>query len=210
MNTKIYAIIVAPLFACQGIPAETGTILTTTTTSSTTTPAAQDADQDGYDDTVDCDDFNPDVWPGATEVFDSIDNDCDGRVDADGNYSGTVTVTLSAIVEGTAFNYPIQCPTTLERYGEARVEFSITCTDPGGDSTRTGLMGEQITLTPIDRAAVAFADWEGAISLASVDGWDTEGTGSAQWSDLSTVVLSVSVDAFSLDLVGEGTLTFNK
>ena len=42
---------------------------------------ATDADGDGYGDTTDCDDSNPNVHPGAIEFADGLDNDCDGVVD---------------------------------------------------------------------------------------------------------------------------------
>jgi len=41
----------------------------------------EDRDGDGFTD--DCDDDNPDVFPGATEFCDGIDNDCDNVVDED-------------------------------------------------------------------------------------------------------------------------------
>ncbi len=49
-----------------------------------------DADGDGWDTTVDCDDGNGAVYPGAYEnCYDGIDNDCDGLVDgADGDCTG--------------------------------------------------------------------------------------------------------------------------
>ena len=43
--------------------------------------AAQDADGDTYDSTVDCDDENPFVNPGADEECNGIDDNCDGVID---------------------------------------------------------------------------------------------------------------------------------
>ena len=41
-----------------------------------------DFDEDGFTpDAGDCDDTDPDVYPGSTEVCDGIDNDCDGTID---------------------------------------------------------------------------------------------------------------------------------
>ena len=42
-----------------------------------------DADGDGFDATEDCDDADPDVFPGADERCNGVDDDCDGEVDED-------------------------------------------------------------------------------------------------------------------------------
>ncbi|MFH2010205.1 MAG: DNRLRE domain-containing protein, partial [bacterium] len=41
----------------------------------------EDNDGDGVPDGPDCDDTNPAVFPGATEVCNGVDDDCDGEVD---------------------------------------------------------------------------------------------------------------------------------
>jgi hypothetical protein len=43
--------------------------------------APTDADQDGYAAAIDCDDTDPAIYPGALELCDDADNDCDGTID---------------------------------------------------------------------------------------------------------------------------------
>ncbi|MDP7111660.1 MAG: putative metal-binding motif-containing protein, partial [Myxococcota bacterium] len=54
-------------------------------------PADDDADGDGVTEGAgDCDDQDPNTYPGAAEICDARDNDCDGEIpddeiDADGD-----------------------------------------------------------------------------------------------------------------------------
>lgn len=51
-----------------------------------------DLDQDGYVNADDCDDLEFDVFPGATEFCDGLDNNCDGQIDEgiDGCIDGVI------------------------------------------------------------------------------------------------------------------------
>ncbi len=55
-------------------------------------PPTVEADDDGYEEALDCDDSNPDVHPGAQEYCDGVDNDCDGLIDdEDSNVQDSIT-----------------------------------------------------------------------------------------------------------------------
>ncbi|MBT6143958.1 MAG: carboxypeptidase [Gemmatimonadetes bacterium] len=56
----------------------------------TAEPASTDLDGDGYDieNDGDCDDSEPDVWPGNQEICDGLDNDCDPTTDETSDVDG--------------------------------------------------------------------------------------------------------------------------
>ncbi|MCB9779798.1 MAG: IPT/TIG domain-containing protein [Alphaproteobacteria bacterium] len=98
LSSSVLALTAGLLFACGDKDDDTGGDDggddTTDTTDTTDTDAdtdadtdtdgttdAVDADGDGFDETVDCDDSNAAINPGADEVCDDIDNDCDDLID---------------------------------------------------------------------------------------------------------------------------------
>ena len=46
-----------------------------------TVDLAKDADEDRYPASEDCDDKNATVFPGASEICDGLDNDCNDEID---------------------------------------------------------------------------------------------------------------------------------
>jgi hypothetical protein len=90
-------------------------------------PGPVDADGDGHDDTVDCDDGDAEVHPDATEAWNGVDDDCDGRRDADGSYRGTLSARATAVYEGDDYAFDLACTAALERDGP---DFTLVATCP--------------------------------------------------------------------------------
>jgi hypothetical protein len=72
-----------------------------------------DADMDGFCGNADCDDNDPSIYPGAIEICDGLDNDCDGLVDSnDDDFfapSSTVSVpVISGLPDPTPLHEEIQ------------------------------------------------------------------------------------------------------
>jgi len=75
-----------------------------------------DADGDGFNSVMDCDDANPYVNPGAAELIDGIDNDCDGAFDCD----DTDAIQDEYMYDGDADGYGIDD-------GEGNTELFVMC-----------------------------------------------------------------------------------
>ena len=90
-------------------------------------PPPADHDRDGWDETEDCDDLDPAVNPGAVEVaWNGVDDDCDGRVDGNGTYTGDVELTARAVFKGTPYTFLLTCPATLERAASDIFEMNVS------------------------------------------------------------------------------------
>jgi hypothetical protein len=82
----------------------------------------QDSDKDGHTAMTDCNDQDPEIYPGAEEVCDGVDNNCDGEVD-----EGVGTI-MYADTDGDTFGDPESMVNACDT-AEGYVENSDDCDD---------------------------------------------------------------------------------
>lgn len=113
---------------------------------------APDADGDGFDVTTDCDDADPAVFPGATEVArDGVDNDCDGATCSGSSFAAAPAAWTLPATYGTEGALPFDqaasfasCSDNTPAHvladvsGDARLDLVVTfvCGDEATGDTR--------------------------------------------------------------------------
>jgi hypothetical protein len=166
--------------------------------------APVDGDGDGVPLPEDCDDRDPLSYPGAAEAFNGVDDDCDGRIDADGDYVGALALSGTAEIEGVVTPWALSCPATLARGGGA-LGFEARCAPPADDAYLQLILGAEL-LVLAEAPTVSGAAWAGRGELRSSAGWDTWADVSVEFTDFDDPAVAVARDTVSLSLRGAGVL----
>ena len=176
----------------------------------TETAAPEDVDEDGFTTETDCDDWNPLIYPGAIEVADDKDNDCDGHIDWDGVFQGTVDMTATAIYEGAPYSFAQSCTLVVDRIWR-NAAIDVVCQVDLSQPMADLLLGETLTISANGNGIVA-RSWMDDVELESTGGdfsWDANGEMGLTWSELETdggrnISALFQMDTHSLDMQFSG------
>ncbi len=185
-----------------GAPDDTGADTDTDTGPDDTNTAPVDRDADGSPADEDCDDLDGAVFPGAEEVWNGVDDDCDAVVDGDGDWTGEVRLNASAVYEGRRYDFTLDCPFDGTRAAGA-FDWAITCTPDAEDVNAQRLLGATLVVTPKDTDAPD-ARWAGAVEFTSGNGWDSDGEGVIDVDGFDDADVDVEMAGVSLAASGSG------
>ena len=172
-----------------------------------------DIDQDGYTvDDGDCDDWDPNVYPGADERWNYEDDDCDGYEDIDGVHAGNLSFQAVGIYEGTSYSFTQECTGNTERV-EGHLSLLVQCEIDQQQTMADLLLGGTIEVTE-EADFVLEESYSGSVFFNSTGGemeWDASGTVALTWSGLEedggeTINVYAVLDALYLDIQIMGVL----
>lgn len=135
----------------------------------------------------DCDDTQPDVFPGAEETCDGLDNDCDGQIDGslttdgacasfEGAWSGPLQLTLSHGADEYSCDGQVHGAIDYTQHPVFIGSFSCDFGSTGGwDTQLSGSMSSPVALNgELEGSIEAFAgltqDWSGTVGTDALNG----------------------------------------
>ena len=174
-------------------------------------PVLRDIDQDGFLEDVDCDDWNPNRYPGAVEIWNDEDDDCDGYVDIDGVYTGQLQAQSVGIYNGQSYAFSDICTGELVLV-RGQVTMTIQCDIDQNQEKAYVLLGQTVSVSSAENFIFDLVG-DSSATFVSVGGemeWDAMGNVQWVWSDISQIPnrvhTRVVLDAFYLDMDVQGDL----
>lgn len=176
-------------FGCFCITALLATSFACDMSTSGPTVVDYDLDDDGVEYPLDCDDTDPAVFPGAEELCDRIDNDCDGAIDED----ATTLATWYQDLDGDGYGDPNVTVTSCD-VPAGYVRTDLDCDD--GDSA--------VSPDAVEICNAIDDDCDGATDQGAVDAltWfpDADGDG---FGGFSSSVVACDAPVGYVDMIGD-------